>query len=229
MLLCLHHLAYFFIRKCFVGFILSFTALCPASPWFFHRKPFVLSKQALICASHSKLQQGCQVSILTPARNSCSSGPEQQAGAVYAVLLPYGPLVQQARGWSHEHKCLPCWLQVLKAAACWLMITCIMTPHIQMLPGRRKSGSSPCHPLLVGRILIFQQAGNKDSKSQKVSDPKMPIITPAILTLRREKEGLGVLTSKFTKDPVHRRSACSLYPYIRVSELDAVNKTFVYG
>lgn len=65
-----------------------------------------------------------------------------------------------------------------------------MTPHIQMLPGRRKSGSSPCHPLLVGRILIFQQAGNKDSKSQKVSDPKMPIITPAILTLRREKEGL---------------------------------------
>lgn len=169
----------FFIRKCFVGFILSSTALCSASPWFFHRKPFVLSKQALICASHSKLQQGCQVSIPTPARSSCSSGPEQQAGAVCAVLLPYGPLVQQVRGRSHEHKCLPCWLEVLKAAACWLMITCIMTPHTQMLPGMRKSGSSPCHPLLVGRILIFQQADNKDSKSQKVSDPTMPIITPA--------------------------------------------------
>lgn len=49
----------------------------------------------------------------------------------------------------------------------------------QMLPGMRKSGSSPCHPLLVGRILIDQQAGNKDSKSQKVSDPTMPIITTA--------------------------------------------------
>lgn len=108
----------FFIRKCFVGFILSSTALCPVSPWFFHRKPFVLSKQALICASHSKLQQGCQVSIPTPGRSSCSSGPEQQAGAVCAVLLPYGPLVQQARGRSHERKCLLCWLEVLKAAAC---------------------------------------------------------------------------------------------------------------
>lgn len=118
MLLCLHHLACFFIRKCFVGFILTSTALCPASPWFFHRKPFVLSKQALVCASHSKLQQGCQVSIPTPARSSCSSGPEQHAGAVYAVLLPYGPLVQQARGRSHERKCLPCWLEVLKPAAC---------------------------------------------------------------------------------------------------------------
>lgn len=124
-------------------------SLSPTPPWFFHRKPFVLSKQTLICTSHSKLQQGCQVSILTPARNSCSSGPEQQTGTVCAVLLPYGPLVQQARGWSPEHKCLPCWLEVLRAAACWLMITCIMTPRIQMLPGMREVWELPT-PSLAG-------------------------------------------------------------------------------
>jgi hypothetical protein len=52
-----------------------------------------------------------------------------------------------------------------------------------------ESGNSPCHPLLVGRIVIFQHAGNKDSKSQKVSDTKMLIITPAILTPGGGEEG----------------------------------------
>lgn len=56
-----------FYEECLVRFILSFAFPSPASLWFFHRKPFVLSKQALICTSSSALHQGCQVSILTPA------------------------------------------------------------------------------------------------------------------------------------------------------------------
>ena len=88
----------------------------PAQP--FHRKSFVSSRQSLICTSSSELQQGFQVSILTPAWNICSSGPEQRAVIVYTALLSDGPWVQHAQGGSHEHKCLPCRLEVLKAAAC---------------------------------------------------------------------------------------------------------------
>lgn len=184
-LLRLHHLVYF-IKKCFVRFILSFASPSLASPQFFHRKPFVLSKQTLICTSSSELQQGCQVSIPTPAWNSCLNGPEQQAVIVCAFLLSDGPWVQHTLGGSHKLKCLPSRLEVLKATACWLMITCIMTPSVQMLPGMSETLQAPlCKSLLVGQILIFQHAGNKDSKSQKVSDPKMPNATPKVLTHRR--------------------------------------------
>lgn len=69
------------------------------------------------------------------------------------------------------------------------MITCIMTPSVQLPPGMSETLRAPlCKPWLVGQILIFQRAGSKDGKSQKVPDPKMPITTPMVLT-RGESEG----------------------------------------
>ena len=64
--LCLHHLVCF-MRNVLLG--LSSALLFPPRPpcGSFTEKPFVLSKQALICTSSSALHQGCQVSILTPA------------------------------------------------------------------------------------------------------------------------------------------------------------------
>lgn len=56
--------------------------------------------------------------------------------------------------------------------------------------------------MLIGGIVIFQRAGNGDRKNQKVSDPEMPIITPAILTFsggRGGGEALRVLIGVFTQ------------------------------
>lgn len=65
----------------------------------------------------------------------------------------------------------------------------------------KESGSSPCHPSPVGQIVILQHTGNKDSKSQKVSGTKMPVITPALLPPRRRTKGLVHSLACFPRKP----------------------------
>lgn len=220
---CIYIIWTIFIKKCFVRFILSFTALCPTSPWFFHRKPFVLSKQTLICTSHSKLQQGCQVSILTPARNSCSSGPE------YAVLLPYGALVRQTGGTKP-------WAQMFALLAgspkssCLLIDDNLHNDTMHSDAARHEEAWELPMPSLAG----WQNPYLPACRQQRQQEPgsvwfKDAHYNPSNFNTGWVGGGLPVLASKFTKKPIHRYSACSLYPYNRDSELDAVNKSMVYG
>ena len=109
-LLCLHHLVCF-IWKCFVSSVFSFASPSLVSLWLFHRKPFVLSKQTPICTSSSELQRGCQVSFPMLTWNSCSSGPEQRALTVCAVLLSDGPWVcTLGEETTSSNVCLPGWM-----------------------------------------------------------------------------------------------------------------------
>ena len=166
-LLCLHHLVCF-TKRCFVRFVLSFASPSPASLWFFHRKPFVLNKQTLICMSSSALQQGCQVTSPAPALEQLWSGPEQRAETVCAAILSDGPWVQHA--WEGSHSTNVCLVTGSpRNSSCWLLITCIMTWRVQMLPGVRETLWAPQRrPCLPSQVLISQHAGSKPGKSQKV-------------------------------------------------------------
>lgn len=55
--MCLHHLICF-AKKCCVQVILSLPAPSPAFPRSFHRKPFLVSRQAVICTSLSQTAAG---------------------------------------------------------------------------------------------------------------------------------------------------------------------------
>lgn len=90
-----------------------------------------------------------------------------------------------------------------------------MTLSVHMLPGMSETLRAPlCKPLLVGQILIFQHAGNKNSKSQKVSDPKMPITTPMVLTHGGAGRGedLMLSTCKFAKKTTHKGLKADMTP-----------------
>lgn len=113
---CVHH-PVCFIRKGMVRFTRGLASPSLASPRFLHWTHFGLSKQTLICTSCSELRQSCQVSMPTPARSSCPSGPEQRAAIVCAALVCWalGPARSRRKPGC---KCWPCLLEVLEAAAC---------------------------------------------------------------------------------------------------------------